>query len=117
MAVIRSSLDLITAMGQSQGYEVVTSSDPWRGLDLGLSQSFNVVLVDLAMPGLSGLDLAARIRERRPEVPIILLTGWEVAVNQQQLDRAGISEILNKPFRIEQLTDLLRSAIPRNSLS
>jgi len=110
-------LDLITAMGQSQGYEVVTSSDPWRGLDLGLSQSFNVVLVDLAMPGLSGLDLAARIRERRPEVPIILLTGWEVAVNQQQLDRAGISEILNKPFRIEQLTDLLRSAIPRNSLS
>jgi len=110
-------LDLVTAMGQSQGYEVITSSDPKRGLDLALSQPFDVVLVDLAMPGMSGLDLAARIREQDAEVPIVLLTGWEVAVNQQQLDRAGVSEVLNKPFRIEQLTDLLRSAIPRNSLS
>jgi CheY-like chemotaxis protein len=110
-------LDLITAMGQSLGYEVVAKSSPKEGLVAAQSESFDVVLLDLAMPGMSGLDLAAKIRKESPRIPIILLTGWEVAVNQQQIDQVGIFAVLNKPFRIEQLTDVLRSAIPFNSLS
>jgi len=110
-------LDLIMAMGQSLGYEVVAKSSPEEGLQAVQQDSFDVVLVDLAMPGTSGLDLAARIRREDPDVPIVLLTGWEVAVNQQQVEQAGIFAVLNKPFRIEQLTDVLRSVIPDNSLS
>jgi CheY-like chemotaxis protein len=103
-------LDLITAMGQSLGYEVTTTRSPEEGEKLALDKDFDIVLLDLAMPGRSGLDLAGRLHRQKPRLPIILMTGWEVAVSESQRRQSGIREVLHKPFRIEQLTAVLRAA-------
>ncbi len=103
-------LDLISAMCQSLGYEVMTASSGSEGIALARQHQFTIVLTDLAMPGMSGLEAAAEIRRIQPSVPVVLVTGWEVNTDQAQLDAAGISEVLYKPFRIEQLTDIIRSA-------
>ncbi|MDH4157458.1 MAG: response regulator [candidate division Zixibacteria bacterium] len=110
-------LDLITAMGQSLGYEVQTASSGERGLELAAGTAFDVVLTDLAMPGMSGMEVARRIKRLHPQTPIVLVTGWEVDVERTQLAASGISEVLYKPFRIEQLTDILKSVSPSRTLS
>lgn len=102
-------LDLIQAMCKSQGWQVVTASSGEEGLALIEQSRFDLVLTDLAMPGLTGLDVARRIRMEWPEIPIILVTGWEAELNSAPIKAAGISEILFKPFRIEQLTEVIQA--------
>jgi len=109
-------LDLITAMCQSLGYEVHTSVSGEEGLALASGMQFDIVLTDLAMPGMSGLEVARHIRQYQPMTPIYLITGWEANIGQDQLEKAGIDGILYKPFRIEQLSDLIRSVHNRNTL-
>ena len=79
--------------------------------------SFDIVLTDLAMPGMSGLEVARRIRQLHPHTPIVLVTGWEVNISRAELEAAGITEVLYKPFRIEQLTEIIQSAISPQALS
>lgn len=108
-------LDLITAMCRSLDYEVATAESGAAGLELAEQQDFDIILADLAMPGASGLDVARQLKEIAPGVPVILVTGWEVTIQPEQLRAVGIIDVLHKPFRIEQLTEIVRSATtPKN---
>ncbi len=102
-------LDLISAMAQTSGFIVETAQTGEEGLKLALIKHFDVILTDLAMPGFSGLELSREVRKKKQEIPIVLMTGWEVNLDKAQLDMAGISKILYKPFRIEQLTEIIKS--------
>ncbi|MEW5795688.1 MAG: response regulator [Candidatus Zixiibacteriota bacterium] len=104
-------LDLISAMGQSLGYEVRTASSGEEGLRLAERQQFDAVLTDLALPKMSGLEVARQISRLRPGVPVILVTGWSTELNADQLAEAGISDVLYKPFRMEQLTSVVRAVV------
>jgi CheY-like chemotaxis protein len=106
-------LDLISAMCQSLGYQVVTAVSGEEGVLKASQGRFDVILTDLAMPDISGLDVARSVRKLHPDTPIVLVTGWEATLDPAQLEAAGISEVLYKPFRIEQLTDLVRAAASR----
>ncbi|MBU0983061.1 MAG: response regulator, partial [candidate division Zixibacteria bacterium] len=106
-------LDLISAMGQSLGYRVATARSGEDGLRLAREQRFDLVMTDLAMPGMSGLELARRIREIVIGVPVVLVTGWEATLDKGGLASAGITDVLYKPFRIEQLTDLVQTLVRR----
>lgn len=102
-------LDLISAMGRSLGYKVATADSGEAGLRLAQLESFDIILTDLTLPGISGLDFARRLRQQGNPVPIILVTGWEASLEPSELAAAGISEVLYKPFRMEQLTDVVQS--------
>ena len=104
-------LDLISAMGQSMGYEVRTATAAEEGLALAEREHFDVVLTDLALPRISGLEVARQIGRLHPGVPIILVTGWATELSQEELASAGIVEVLFKPFRIDQLTSVVRSVV------
>ena len=95
----------------------MTATSGEAGLKLARRDQFSIVLVDLAMPGMSGLEVAARIREFNKASPIVLITGWEVDIDAGQLDAAGIDHVLRKPFRIEQLTDLIGLAVAEKTVS
>ncbi|MCP4685400.1 MAG: response regulator [bacterium] len=104
-------LDLISAMGRSLGYQVTTAGSGEEGLRLAQRDQFDIILTDLTLPGLSGLDVARRLRKLGNEVPIILVTGWEASLEPSELAAAGINEVLYKPFRMEQLTDVVQSVV------
>ncbi len=108
-------LDLISAMCISLGYTVRTAPTGEEGIRLVEKESFDMVLTDLAMPGLSGLETAKRIHEISPRMPIVLVTGWEASVSGTDLATAGIARVLYKPFRIEQLTELIQSFVENRS--
>ncbi len=100
-------LDLLAAMSQSLGYKILTARNGNDGLALFKSNNPDIIIADLAMPGMSGLELARKVKSLSPGTPIILVTGWGVAVDGDSLKRAGVDFVLNKPFRLEQLSELI----------
>jgi PAS domain S-box-containing protein len=72
---------------------------------------FDVVMTDLNMPELSGLDVAKAVRELRPEIPIILISGY-APHGDAEIAEAGIGHRIAKPFDLPALSQLLRSVVP-----
>jgi DNA-binding response OmpR family regulator len=74
--------------------------------------SWDLVITDQTMPRVTGIDLAARIRELAPDTPPILLsTGYSERYNREDLRLLGITDILQKPFALQHLLDTVRSAL------
>jgi len=100
-------LDLLAGMCQSLGYGILTARDGDEGLKVFEDHRPDIVITDLAMPRMSGWELASRIKVISPETPIILITGWGVSVDEENMKRAGVDFILRKPFRLEQLSEMI----------
>lgn len=102
-------LDLISAMCQSLGYVVQTASSGLEGIELFRKNKYDIVLTDLSMPGISGIETATEIMKISPGTPVVLVTGWKIDIDKSKLETAGIKDILYKPFRIENLTEVVQS--------
>jgi PAS domain S-box-containing protein len=87
------------------GYSVVAETDPKRALKTfrRTPDDFDVVVTDFAMPGINGLSLADRLRELRPGLPIVVLTGYLDALSPEHFKAAGVSVVLNKPVTMSEL--------------
>ncbi len=74
----------------------------------------DLALIDLGLPGMSGWEVAARLRASRPEVPLVLITGWGDRLDPADLERSGICQVIAKPF---QTTEVLRVVAERAASS
>ena len=72
---------------------------------------FDLVITDLTMPEINGLDMAREMRACRPDLPVILLTGLTSTVGQAELAEAGICEMLEKPVSLQMLAESLQRAL------
>jgi two-component system nitrogen regulation response regulator GlnG len=70
-----------------------------------------LILIDYYMPQMNGLELVQRLRAVRGDVPIILMSGFAGALDEQRLALAGVREILPKPFTMQTLTDVLQRVL------
>ncbi|NOR26714.1 MAG: response regulator [Desulforhopalus sp.] len=91
---------------QSLGYEIVGRTSPQDALQLFSSSphDFDLVLTDLTMPGLTGLELSERMKGLRPDIPIILFTGYSDQVSKDAAVEAGINEYCMKPISMRDLS-------------
>nr|MBN2278889.1 response regulator [candidate division Zixibacteria bacterium] len=103
-------LDLLAAMCQSMGHKIHTARNGAEGLKLVEQHRPGVVIADLNIPDMTGWDLAGSIRTIAPGTPVIIVTGWGVAVDKKKMEASGVKFVLNKPFRLEQLSDLISKA-------
>ena len=102
-------LDVLRAMLSSAGHTVFTAASGREALDLFEREPVDLVLTDLGMPGMTGLALAAELKQRRT-IPVLLLTGWA-----DELDAANaplVDLIVPKPFTRERLFDALARTLP-----
>lgn len=74
-------------------------------------EDFDLIITDLDMPGISGIRLAEAVTGIRPEMPIILCTGFSDGLDQEQGKSLGIREVLMKPLAIEDLALAARAAL------
>jgi CheY-like chemotaxis protein len=72
---------------------------------------FDLVLTDQTMPGLTGLELAARCRATRPELPVLLYSGFGEGIDAAELSRSGVRALLRKPIEPEVLRAALAEAL------
>jgi len=87
------------------GYVVTTSSNATEALALARvdTAAFDLIMTDLTMPGMTGLDFARQILKFRPELPIILMTGYSASLTAERVQGLGLRELLLKPFTVQTL--------------
>ncbi|MGD9160902.1 MAG: cache domain-containing protein [Desulfobacteraceae bacterium] len=100
---------------QKLGYEVVTMNDSLKALERfrQTPDEFDLVLTDMSMPRMSGIDLARQISAIRSDLPIILCTGFSVGLTDDTIKESGISDILMKPVILGELTKSVQNALKK----
>ncbi|MBF8436362.1 response regulator transcription factor [Halanaerobiaceae bacterium Z-7014] len=98
---------------EHEGYEVSKALDGREGLALFKASSFDLILLDIMLPALNGIEVLRRIRQES-DLPIILLTARDAVVDKVSgLDR-GADDYITKPFAIEELLARIRVALRKN---
>lgn len=109
-AGIRDSLETLLTL---EGFAVDLAPEGAAGMDLLTRHSYDLLLLDLSLPGESGLDLLPRIKSLAPELPVIMITAYGTVGNVVDAIRAGASNFVQKPWDNEKLLADIRSAIGR----
>src|ERR1700733_5009722 len=109
-AAIRESLETLLAL---EGYAVETAVNGEEGLVAIERNAYDLVLLDLALPGKNGLEILALIRERYPSLPVIMITAYGKVDNVVDAIRTGAQNFVQKPWDNEKLLADIRSAIGR----
>jgi CheY-like chemotaxis protein len=107
--VVRDALKLVL---DASGYLVSLAETGRAGINLASNQHFHVIIVDLDLPDTSGLEVIKSIRELQPAIVIILITAQVTAEARAQAQSFGVIEILSKPFRPEDILQLISSVRP-----
>jgi DNA-binding NtrC family response regulator len=92
------------------GFEVETRGDGAAGLEQAAQQSFDVVLTDLKMPKMDGIELCQRLSGERPQLPVVVMTAFGDLESALAALRAGAFDFIIKPFTVEQVAEALRRA-------
>jgi two-component system, cell cycle sensor histidine kinase and response regulator CckA len=102
---------------RSQDFDVTALTSAVRALAAFLAdpRQFDAVVLDHTMPELSGLELAQRISSIRPELPIVLLSGFAEGLSRAALQTAGVARCLPKPLPLSQLGELLHGLLKREA--
>src|ERR1700723_1429261 len=110
-AGIRESLEVLLTL---EGYTVEMAVDGEEGLAMLEKRSYDLTLLDLALPGQTGLELLPQIHERYPELPVVMITAYGTVDNVVEAVRAGAENFVQKPWDNEKLLADIRSAIARH---
>jgi signal transduction histidine kinase len=94
------------------GYDVTEAGSGAAALDLFECSAVDLMIVDLAMPGMSGAELAHRVRARRPDMPMLFVTGF---ADRSLLNAVSEAEVIGKPFAPNELADKARAALLRKA--
>src|SRR5260221_4565256 len=94
---------------RTDGHEVQTAEDGEEAMAIMASQHFDVVISDIIMPGVSGLDLLRRSRALHPRTLVVLITAYATLETAAEALRDGASDYVLKPFKFDDL----RSRVPR----
>ena len=95
---------------QYEGYEVEKAFDGRTGLDKALSGRFDLILLDIMLPALSGMEVLRRLR-KESQVPVIMLTARDTVVDKVSGLDMGADDYITKPFAIEELLARIRAAL------
>jgi CheY-like chemotaxis protein len=103
--------EALAEMLASHGHTVLTASGADEALvQLELDPHLDLVLTDLVMPGPNGWDVAARVKARRPAMPVGLITGWGDAADVDATQRALVDFVVEKPVSVEALQEAVARA-------
>ncbi len=105
--------EILSDMLTIDGHLPTTCSDGYKALEAVDTQPFDLVITDLGMPGMSGLDLAAIVHEKYPRLPIAMITGWGTQIDEEGASINGIKVVLPKPFHLKDVKSLVRELAPR----
>jgi two-component system, cell cycle sensor histidine kinase and response regulator CckA len=105
--------DLGQQMLENIGYEVVTRTSSIEALELFRHQpdKFDLVITDMTMPNMTGFDLSEELLRIRPNIPIILCTGFSEAIRPEKLRSIGIRELIMKPMATQEIAQAVRRVL------
>jgi len=100
-----------------EGCRVESAGDGWTGLEQARNELFDVVILDLRMPGLSGLDLLDRLVEESPDTVVIVITGYATVESAVEAMKRGAYDFIPKPFTPKVLRAIVARALEKRRLA
>jgi len=88
---------------EKAGYGVLIAADGLQAVDIALKQRPAMILMDVAMPGIDGLEAMRRIKVEMPALPIVIASAHSMASDRERFLAAGADDVLSKPFRLADL--------------
>ena len=96
-----------------EGYEPIVAFDGREGLAKALSEEVDLILLDLMLPGLNGIEVCRRIRSSKKDTPIIMITARDSVLDRISGLDSGADDYISKPFQIEELLARMRALFRR----
>src|SRR5688572_9163872 len=109
-------LDLCKRILESQGYQVTSAHNGHEAIDIARHEHFDLLLTDIKMPGIEGLDIAQALKASDPGIICVTMTGFstmDMAINALKL---GIDEFILKPFTPKELSLAISKAMEKERL-
>lgn len=92
-----------------QGHRVITAEDGYKGLELLKQRDFDIVFVDLKMVGMDGAELLGQIKAIKPDLPVVVITGYPDSDMMARALTHGPFAVMNKPFSESDIVEVLNS--------
>jgi DNA-binding NtrC family response regulator len=96
---------------EKEGYEVTTCKDGESGLREMQHKMFDLVLTDLRMPGVDGMQVLQHVKETMPDLPVIMITGYATLDSAVQAMKRGAYHYIAKPFRLDEAREIVKGAL------
>lgn len=112
----KATLDTLSVLLESNGYQVSTASDGIKGLKLLHEHNYDLVLLDVKMPGLDGFQVISELKKDKPEIPVIIFSAHDSANSSIKAASLGAFDFLEKPVDTDRLLLTLRNGIEKNRL-
>ena len=106
--VVAKSIDRVLT---GKGYAVITASDGPEALDKLANGKYDAVFADIRMPGMDGLEVAARIKATQPWLPVVIVTGYGSPASEARARELGVAGFLHKPLSPEMIEGSARRAL------
>lgn len=111
--IVRRSCEKVLSL---EGYLTVTAGSGREGLKLLSKKSFDLVLTDLRMPDMDGMEVLKRVKEGWPDIEVIVITGYGTVKSAIEAIRYGAYDYVEKPFSPEELLNVVRRSLERRNL-
>jgi two-component system response regulator PilR (NtrC family) len=109
----RSMRDFLKILLVKEGYDVITARDGDEALEMLTGKEYDVVISDIRMPGLSGLELLGEIKEQDPDLPVIMITAFASPNDAVEAMKLGAYDYISKPFNVDEIKSVIYSATNR----
>ncbi len=111
-----SMREFLSILLEREGYDVAVAASANDALLMMESAPFDMVLSDVSMPGLSGIDLLARIKAKTPETAVLILTAFSTTEQAVEAMKLGAYDYICKPFKNEEVKQLVKNALEKQGL-
>ena len=95
----------------SSDYEIDTASSGEEGLSKAINQDFDIVVTDLKMPGVGGMEVLSRLRKVRPDTTVIIFTGYASVDTAREALKNGAFDYIPKPFTPDEMREVIKNAL------
>lgn len=111
--------DMLSRRLMRKGYEVILAFDGAQGIDLALSQTPDLILMDMSLPVISGWDATRKLKaaHETQAIPVIALTAHAMAADREQAMQAGCDDYDTKPIELQRLLEKIESLLDRKRAS
>ena len=108
--------EVIARLLHREGYQVNTVSSGEEGLEAAKDQPFDLVLLDLMLPGMGGLDVLSEFSEKFPHIVVIMITAYASIENAVAATRKGAFDFITKPFKNDELLLVIKNGLEKQKL-
>ena len=111
-----SMREFLKILFEKEGYDVSIAPNAAAALKITEKQEIDIVITDIRMPGMSGLELLAELKHRDPDMPVVMITAFASPDDAVQAMKSGAFDYITKPFNVDEIKNVVKTATKRKTV-